>query len=638
MNTSSSGLHRILDWRPRSAFARTLIVLLLVVPLAVAVAYMWTMWDPRHYLHDVKLAVVNKDTGAAQNGKQEQFGQKVAEGLIDTEYLNFEPVSVEEAEKGLVEGKYLFTVEIPEDFSQKVLTVVSDQPQQPVIDVSYNDYNGTNTPLLTNALVSEIQKSVSKGIQRGYAEQILSGMKQLGEGLGTAADGAAQLDNGATKLHDGTTQGVDGARQLKEGTTKLLDGSNQLVSGQDQILDGTRQLGDGMTQIDDGVGKLTDTMLPLVEQVQNLASTIQPMIDSMRMIGLNAQADQLQSQLAQLNNSNPENMAAQLRKLKDGTAQVRYNLTDPSSQYLGGMLKLNDGQHQLNDGIVQLDNGVGRLYDGTQQLNAGTQQLKDGTTQLSTGLSAGAAQAPKINDLPGSVQQMSVPIIYESNNAHAVQTQMDEHDPTQLKLNGGVSMILILVFGFLLMAVVAMLLPDVLGRMRKTKAMIPAIWSFIVTSVVNMIVLLVMAGVSTTMNWKPENWGAVLLVLALIAMTGAAVYQFFLVLFGRLVGGIFSLGFLGYGAFSFGGIWPLSLTPSALKIFHSVHPMSYARYAFVRATDGIIDSTFWVGIIGLVLSIVLSLALTYLVRVLRVRRNKEQELLSAQHTQQFGIA
>ncbi|KQB84468.1 YhgE/Pip family protein [Corynebacterium oculi] len=659
--SKSSRLSRMLDWRPSGAFSRTLIVVLLVMPLIVAVAYMWSMWDPRHYLRDVQLAVVNNDQGAMQAGKQEKFGQQVVDGLLDTEYLNFVEVSASEAEEGLAKGTYLFTVEIPEKFFQDVVTVIDDKPKQPVVEISYNDFNGTNAPLLTNGLVSEIQKGVAQGIQEGYAKQILDGMNQLGAGLGEAADGAKQLDDGATLLHDGTTQGVDGAGQLKDGTTQLrdgskqlvdgqaqaLDGSKQLVDGQGQLLDGTKQLGDGMVQIDDGVGQLTGALIPLMDQLQNAVTSLQPVLDTMRAVGLGAQADQIAGTLGQFNNNNPENMAGQLRKLKAGTAEVRSNLTDPSSPYMSGLLQLNDGQQQLHsgllqlndgqkqlgDGIVQVDDGMGVLYDGTLQLNDGTRQLKDGTVQLSTGLAEGSKQAPKINAVPLSAKQIAAPILYDAQNNHAVQTQVDVHDPTSLTLSGGVSMILILVFGFLLMAFASILLPDLIGRKRSTA--LPAVKAFLLTSAVNMAILLILAGLSATMGWKPLHWGATLFIFALMAMCGAAVYQFFRVLFGRLVGGIFALGFLGYGAFSFGGVWPLELTPSALRIFHGVHPMTYARYGFIRATDGALDGTFWLGVAGLVLSILISLALTFLVRSVRAKHNAEAGRHAADTTQRM---
>lgn len=508
--------------------------MLLVMPLIVAVAYMWSMWDPRHYLRDVQLAVVNNDKGALQAGKQEKFGQQVVDGLLDTDYLNFVEVSAVEADEGLAKGTYLFTVEIPETFSQDVVTVIDDKLRQPVIEISYN---GTNAPLLTNGLVSEIQKGVAQGIQEGYAKQILGGMNQLGKGLGEAAVGARQLDDGATLLH-GTTQGVDGAGQLKDGTRQLREGSGQLVDGQGKLL--------------------------------------------------------------------------------DGTAEVRANLTDPSSPYMSGLLQLSDGQRQLHEVLTQLDDGQRQLHDGILRVDDGTLQLNDGSRQLSSGLSEGTKQAPRINAVPLSAKQIAAPILYDSTNNHAVQTQVDLHDPTSQRLSGGVSIILVLVFGFLFMALASILLPEILGSMHQRPAL-PAVKAFALVSAVNMAILLALAGVSTSLGWHPARWGAILAVFALMSMCGAAVYQFLRVLFGRLVGGIFALGFLGYGAFSFGGVWPLELTPSALRILHGVHPMSYARYAFIRATDGTLDGTFWLGVLGMALSIVLALALTLLVRAVRAK-------------------
>ena len=112
---------------------------------------------------------------------------------------------------------------------------------------------------------------------------------------------------------------------------------------------------------------------------------------------------------------------------------------------------------------------------------------------------------------------------------------------------------------------------------------------------------------------------AVLRVIALIAANGAAMYQFFRVLFGRLVGGMFSVGFFALGLFVFGGVWPISTIPAPLQFFHTVHPMSYARYAFMRATDGLYDGTFWTALAVLFTFSIVALALS--VTIYNARRH-----------------
>lgn len=658
------GLFSALDWRPKTMLARTLIVFLLVTPLIGAITFMWAMWDPSQYLHSTKLAVVNEDNGAERDGESNNYGDQVVEGLSAADYLAFEEVSREDADQGLVTGEYLFVMNIPEDFSTNVLSVMSEEPVQPTVTIAYNDYNGSNQALLTSGLVPQIQAQVASSIAEGYSQEIIGGINQLGDGLRAAADGAGRLDEGATQLKDGTTQakdGVgqldDGATQLHDGTTRLTDGTARLKDGTTQLTDGigqlqggTKQLGDGAAQIDDGVGQLTGMLIPLFQQVQAAAPALQPVIDLLHGVGQHEQAAKLEGIVGRFNANNPENMVAQLTKLKNGTAEMRYNLNDPSAPYLNGMnrladginqldsgaTELSDGATQLHDGTTRLKDGTTRLKDGSQKLDDGTTRLKAGTGELSTKLKDGAGRAPTFENVDGSAKQASAPVAFDETNLHPVTTNIDVNDPTAKEVTSGISLILVVVIGFLIMALTAMLVPHVTGRWSRSRSVGPVLKAFAALSLINFVTVCAMGLISSFMGWSPASWLAAGAVFALIAMAGAASYQFFRALFGRVIGGIFSLGMYGYGVLVFGGVWPQPIIPPLFRVFHPTSPMTYARYAFIRATDGRWDATFWAGIAGLLFFILVPLALTIIIRVARINGfAREQDELMLREEDDF---
>lgn len=610
---------KIFDWRPSRVWHKSLIVIVLVLPLIVAVTYMWSMWDPSHYLRDVKIALVNQDEGTEHNGEKVNYGEQVADGLKETDYLNITELPSADAENGLRDGHYMFVVDIPDNFSQDIVSVIEEHPQQAQVNINYNDYVGTNQPLLTSALVPLIQHGVAASISEGYGEQILDGMNQLSDGLREAADGSVQLDDGATLLHDGTTQGVDGAQQLRDGAAQLKDGTSQLRDGMNQLRGGTGQLGDGMVQIDDGVGQLTGMLIPLIKQVQQLTPALSQTVEFMDRVGLGDRAAKVRETIAMLDSTNPENLAAQLEKLKAGTAEVRYNLNDPSSPYLSGVIKLQDGSVQLDDGMAQLYDGTQQLYDGTLQLNDGTGQLKDGTGQLRTGLTDGAAKAPSIAHVDQSAKQIAAPVAFVEDNLHPVQTLVNPADPSEKQLSDGVSMILTLTFGFMLMAVASLLAPNVSRKARQKRPLLSVARVCGLLTAVNFLLLLGLSWVSSQFGWSPQNKLALGATLLVMAFSAAALFQAFRSIFGRLVGGLFSFGVVGYGALVYGGIWPLDITPPFLRVFHWFSPMSYARYAFMGSVDNIISSRFWIGLLGLLAIGVVSLGISLLLRWMRFR-------------------
>ncbi|AZA12107.1 YhgE/Pip family protein [Corynebacterium gerontici] len=572
---------------------RSAIVLVLVAPLLVAAAWMWSMWDPSHYLDEVKIAVVNEDAGVVQDGAKVNFGSDIEQGLLDTSYLNVDAISVEEADKGMKDGEYIATISIPRDFSRNVATVIDQKPRQAEVIISYNDHYGTNTPLLTSGLIPGIQAGIQSGITEGYSSEILKGMNQLGAGLKEAADGAVQLDDGAGLLKDGTEQGIDGARQLKDGTSQVRDGAGQLDDGVAQLLDGTHQLGDGAAQIDAGVGQLTDRLIPLARQAGAAADQIRPVVAALRQLQLHQEADRLQNIVDSLGNQSPQGVANQLQMLKDGTAQMSYQLNNPGAEYLGGMLQLKDGSAQLAQGTVELDDGMGLMLDGTFQLDDGVRQLKDGTSQLRTGLVDGAQQAPKISDVGASSHQMAIPVVYSQDYQHPVQTLADINDPTSKQLSGGVTFILILVFGFLFMVLLSMLLPQTLGRARRERAAAKVLGGFAMVSVLNTALLGLLVWVGAQLGFSVAHRAAFALGLMIVASNATAFFQMLRITFGRLIGGTLALGFFAYGVFCFGGVWPIQLTPKPLRLLHDLHPMTYAREIFIAGVEGDIDATYY---------------------------------------------
>ncbi|WP_408930662.1 YhgE/Pip family protein [Corynebacterium axilliensis] len=673
-SSSAMGWHRVLDWRPRSTLSRVLIVFLLVAPIIVAGTMMWAMWDPSKYMRNIDLAVVNEDVGVDKQGTFTNYGDQVVEGLLETDYLNFAEVDQAQGEEGLLKGQYLMVVTIPKNFSEQAVTIISDNPVKPEIHFATNDYYGTNGSVISASLIPQVQTSVENAISKKYADQVIEGLGKLSEGLNTAAEGAgrldegagalqdgggravegiAKLDSGASELNTGTGQLVDGTTRLQEGVgklsagaTQLDDGATQLADGSDRLLAGTGRLAEGAGQIDGGVNQLTGMLIPVLKQAQAVAPALLQLVDVLRNLGMTEQAEQLYSLVSKLDPAASGNMVAQLEKLSAGTGELYYNLSDPNSEYLGGMQTLNDGTHrlatgtkdlrngvgelstgaaQLHDGATRLHEGTGRLKDGTSQLSAGGADLKDGMDQLKSGsnelatkLADGAAKAPTVPQPDASAQNMAVPINFTESNVHPVQTVVNPLDPTRKDITGGVSMLLVLVFGFLVMLLVAMTLPYYLGRRngRNGTAASPVrgiLAAFAVVTGLNFLVLAFMAIMSATLGWRPESWPMIALVIAAIAAVGAATYQFFLVTFGRKIGAVFSVGAFALGVMVFGGVWPVAAIPRPLSMLHPFHPMTYAKNAFTRATDGIHDGTFVAGIAVLLIVTVLALVASCLV-------------------------
>ena len=96
---------------------------------------------------------------------------------------------------------------------------------------------------------------------------LLSGARDLSDGLGILAasggelatgaselaDGAAQLNDGIGQLQDGAAQFADQGGLIVDGANQLAAGGNDLVTGHAQLLSGDQQLGTGLWLYASGV-------------------------------------------------------------------------------------------------------------------------------------------------------------------------------------------------------------------------------------------------------------------------------------------------------------------------------------------------------------------------------------------------
>lgn len=656
-----------------SALKRVLIALLIVLPVVGAASYMWAMWDPKAYLKDIPIAVVSEDAGVGEGKDFTNYGEQIADGMLDLNYLNFQKDTPQGAADKLERGEYMMVVTIPKDFSAKAATIIDENPVKPNINFELNDFYGTQSAFITGSLVPELQASVSQAVTAEYAAEVVNGLNELSSGLGEASDGAKQLDDGAGELRNGGVEAVNGIGQLKAGTGELQTGAGQLNAGagelrngagqlatgagelskgMDELRKGTGELATGAGQINGGVKELTDMLIPILSGAQGPVQNLKPVVDILRATGMNNEANELSSLITDLSPENPENLVNQLNALRDGTGEMYYNLSNPEAPYLSGVIQLQDGAHQLRDGsrelaggavelangtnelatgATQLNNGMTELNTGAGELKNGMDQLKDGTTELSTGLRDGAEQAPTIAKPDVSTANMSTPINFTQNNINPVQTSVSTEDPTATKLSGGVAILLVILFAFLGMAILAIMTPAVLRR-KNSEGRASAkgvVGGWVVLAASSLAFMALIAVIASSMGWQPANWGPAFLVLALIVGAGTAVYQFLRTAFGHVAGGALIIATFAIGLFASGAVWPSDATPAPLRFIHILHPMGYARDAFVRASSGIYDGLYTRGITGLIVFLVLGVVASIIVHRFQNRKAVEASPASA---------
>ncbi|AET67623.1 YhgE/Pip-like protein [Desulfosporosinus orientis DSM 765] len=204
--------HKILDvyrrdWKRIVTNPVALIIIggLCLIPSLYAWINIKASWDIYENTGDIPVAVVNNDKAVSFHGKEINIGNDVVAGLQENNKIHWIFVSRKEADLGLIDSTYYAAIEIPEDFSQKFLTILSDNPQKPQIiykaDTKVNPVAGKIVGTAKNALVQEITANFLTTVN----ETLFSSLNTVGKDAEKNRDKILDLKDSIVKVNQGMT-------------------------------------------------------------------------------------------------------------------------------------------------------------------------------------------------------------------------------------------------------------------------------------------------------------------------------------------------------------------------------------------------------------------------------------------------
>ena len=393
------------------------------IPIMYSGFFLGSIWDPYGQVKNLPVAFVNEDKGAQLNGQTVNIGQSVEQKLKSNHDLGWEFVNKQQADDGVNSGHFYAVVTVPTDFSAKAASITATQPQQAVIRYTTTPAKNYIGSLVSNQAAEKVKTSVAEQITQAYAKGALENIGKLGDGLETAAGGAATLHGGLTQLQAGAQTYTGGVRQLAvnqramaNGLARLGDGSRQLQAGLGQLSNGlpsesqVAQLTNGMKQLQAGLNQLNTSVYnpsPTLVNQQNkvqseardLAQTMQTSLADLSaagvvLKGLGSQAvasggsttitlPQI-SQLSQALNKT-QTISVQAAALLKDLQILTQSLSTQQAQLQAGVSTLNNGVNQLAPKAITALNGYNSVRSANNQLLAGSTSLTNGLAQAQTG-------------------------------------------------------------------------------------------------------------------------------------------------------------------------------------------------------------------------------------------------------------
>ncbi|KMP28687.1 YhgE/Pip domain-containing protein [Bacillus albus] len=165
--------------------AIVIVVGLMILPSLYAWFNIKASWDPYGNTKEVPIAVSNQDAGSNLRGKDINIGNEIVDSLKKNKNLGWKFVDEKQAIYGVERGDYYASITIPKDFSEKIATVLDENPQKPELDYYVNEKVNAIAPKITAKGASGITEEISKNFVKTANGEIFKVFNDLGIDLET---------------------------------------------------------------------------------------------------------------------------------------------------------------------------------------------------------------------------------------------------------------------------------------------------------------------------------------------------------------------------------------------------------------------------------------------------------------------
>lgn len=159
-------------------------------------------WDPYSNTKGVSVAVVSEDKGAEIDGKEINVGDEVIVSLTRNDDLGWIFVSKEEAIKGVEHGDYYAAIIIPEDFSEKLSSITTDEIERPRLDYYINEKINAISPKVAGKGASAIVENIDSTFVEEANAAVIKVFNNIGVELANNRENIEKMRDIIYRLED----------------------------------------------------------------------------------------------------------------------------------------------------------------------------------------------------------------------------------------------------------------------------------------------------------------------------------------------------------------------------------------------------------------------------------------------------
>ena len=204
------------------------VLLIVIIGLAILPSlYAWfnikASWDPYGSTGNISVAIVNKDKGSVVFEKEVNVGEELINNLKENDSLGWIFVDEKTAREGVESGKYYASIEIPENFSKDLTSLVDNDVKKGKLTYTVNEKINAIAPKITDKGASTIQLEINETVVETVSETIFEVFNKVGIELENQLPKLTQVESSLVEVQN-KFKDIDKTIDLAdEATVKVAD-------------------------------------------------------------------------------------------------------------------------------------------------------------------------------------------------------------------------------------------------------------------------------------------------------------------------------------------------------------------------------------------------------------------------------
>lgn len=415
-------------------------VIALVVIIGISVVpclYAWfniaASWDPYSNTGNLKVAVASADEGYEGSliPIEINIGDKVLSALRENTQMEWVFTTEEKATSGVKSGKYYAAIVIPKDFSNKMMSVFSENVEKPEITYYSNAKENAIAPKVTDKGAGAVQRQVNEVFIETVSDTTLtvlqavsnmtqaSGAETIVDNLNTNLNQIAGDLTASAGLLESFSDMTGSAQKLLSSTTEFLQTVQQQTKESRQTFQETSKTFSGL---DDSMDAAADSVGTALKSAENVYDQMDQVISG-AFSDESADAQQIASTLDTLAGQ-VGNVVTAYTSVRDSIAAVADKYPETSPLVDAIVVRMDTSIQQQKNLQSKLQDSAKGLRDATTDLGTVRSELKDLAAKNRENMSGMSASYK--SSVQKSLNQLSASLTSSKQEISSLLSQLDQ--------------------------------------------------------------------------------------------------------------------------------------------------------------------------------------------------------------------